>query len=134
MAQHPLTRIGAGLIMLVKDLEGAAGEIAPEFTVRDLGSCDLGPFLGSKKDLARLLRSMPKNSASEIGRPSRTFFRDPTDGLIRFCSIREITALETPARLASAGCDGPRFVRNARSRAPRLRSWFNGFALDCLFC
>ncbi len=44
-------------------------------------------------------RSSVKNSASDIGMPSSTFFSELTDGLTRFCSISEIRPFVTPARL-----------------------------------
>ena len=59
-----------------------------------------------------------KNSASDIGMPSSTFFSELTDGLTRFCSISEIRPFVTPARLASSRCDSPYMVRTARRRAP----------------
>ena len=65
---------------------------------------------------------MPKKSASDIGMPSSTFLSEPTDGLVRFCSIREMMALQTPARFASSRCDSPCIWRIARSRAPTSKS------------
>ena len=51
-----------------------------------------------------------KNSASDIGMPSSTFFSELTEGLTRFCSISEISPLVTPARFASSRCDRPYMV------------------------
>jgi hypothetical protein len=59
-----------------------------------------------------------KNSASDIGTPSSTFFSELTDGLTRFCSISEIVPLVTPARFASSRCDRPYIVRTAFKCAP----------------
>src|SRR5260370_28216504 len=56
-------------------------------------------------------RSRVKKSASDIGRPSRTFLSELTDGLTRFCSISEIKPLVTPARFASSRCDNPYICR-----------------------
>src|SRR5580692_7450883 len=63
-------------------------------------------------------RSRVKNSASAIGMPSSTFFRDETDGLTRFCSMSEIRPLVTPARLASSRCERPYIWRTAFRCAP----------------
>gem|GEM_PF-3959915 len=63
-------------------------------------------------------RSSVKNSASDIGTPSSTFFSELTDGLTRFCSMREIVPFVTPARLASSRCDKPYIMRTARKWAP----------------
>ena len=62
--------------------------------------------------------SRVKNSASGMCMPSRTFFSELTDGLTRFCSIREMSPLVTPARRASSRWDRPKVVRTLRSRAP----------------
>ena len=40
------------------------------------------------------------------------------DGLTRFCSIREMVPLVTPARLASSRCDSPNLSLTMRKRAP----------------
>src|SRR5262245_26966835 len=62
--------------------------------------------------------SRVKNSASVIGTPSNTFFRELTEGLTRFCSMSEIRPLVTPARRASARCERPKVMRTLRRRAP----------------
>src|ERR1700744_1795211 len=52
-------------------------------------------------------KSKVKKSARAMGMPSRTFLRELTDGLTRFCSIKEINPLVTPARFANSRCDKP---------------------------
>ena len=59
-----------------------------------------------------------KNSASDIGTPSSTFFSELTEGLTRFCSMSEMRPLVTPARRASSRWDSPKVVRTLRRRAP----------------
>ena len=59
-----------------------------------------------------------KKSASAIGMPSSTFFRELTEGLTRFCSIKEINPLVTPARFASSRCDSPYICRTDFKCAP----------------
>ena len=63
--------------------------------------------------------SRAKKSARLIGMPPSTFFSRPTEGLVLFCSISEMTALDTPARLASSRCDRPFSSRRLRSLAGR---------------
>src|ERR1700704_4869766 len=71
-----------------------------------------------KKACGVALRSTVKNSASDIGTPSSTFLSELTEGLTRFCSMREMSPLVTPARRASSRCDRPNVVRTLRRRAP----------------
>src|SRR2546429_635875 len=71
-----------------------------------------------KKAWGVALRSSVKNSASDIGTPSSTFLSELTEGLTRFCSMREMSPLVTPARRASSRCETPKVVRTLRSRAP----------------
>src|SRR2546429_21423 len=71
-----------------------------------------------KKAWGVALRSSVKNSASDIGTPSSTFLSEVTEGLTRFCSMREMSPLVTPARRASSRCETPKVVRTLRSRAP----------------
>src|SRR5256884_1288652 len=71
-----------------------------------------------KKACGAVLRSSVKNSASDIGTPSSTFLSEVTEGLTRFCSMREMSPLVTPARRASSRCETPKVVRTLRSRAP----------------
>src|ERR1700735_2901218 len=52
-------------------------------------------------------KSKVKKSASAIGMPSSPFLSELTEGLTRFCSIKEIKPLVTPARLANSRCDRP---------------------------
>ena len=52
--------------------------------------------------LGAVIAHTMKKSASDMGRPSSTFFSELIDGLTRFCSIREMVPLVTPARLASS--------------------------------
>ena len=49
-------------------------------------------------------RSRVKKSASAMGIPSSTFLSELTEGLTRFCSIKEIKPLVTPARFANSRC------------------------------
>src|SRR5260370_540842 len=56
-----------------------------------------------------------------MGMPSSTFFRELTEGLTRFCSIKEIKPLVTPARFASSRCDNPYICRTAFKWAPTSR-------------
>src|SRR5580765_1344545 len=53
-----------------------------------------------------------------MGTPSRTFLRELTEGLTRFCSISEISPLVTPARRASSRWERLKVLRTLRSRAP----------------
>src|ERR1700689_1424362 len=53
-----------------------------------------------------------------MGMPSRTFFNELTDGLTRFCSIKEIKPLVTPARFANSRCDSPYICRTAFKCVP----------------
>ena len=53
--------------------------------------------------------------------PSSTFFRELTDGLTRFCSIKEINPLVTPARFANSRCDSPYICRTAFKWVPTSR-------------
>src|SRR5579863_7453660 len=53
-----------------------------------------------------------------MGTPSSTFLSELTEGLTRFCSMREISPLVTPARRASSRWDRPNVVRTLRRRAP----------------
>src|SRR5439155_17857036 len=71
-----------------------------------------------KKARGVALRSRVKNSASDIGTPSSTFFSELTEGLTRFCSMRDMSPLVTPARRASSRCERPKVVRIPRRRAP----------------
>src|SRR6185312_3776291 len=64
------------------------------------------------------VRSSAKNSARVIETPSSTFVSELTEGLTRFCSMREIRPLVTPARRASSRWDIPKVVRTVRRRAP----------------
>src|SRR6202051_5152773 len=50
--------------------------------------------------------------------PSSTFLSELTGGLTRFCSIREIKPLVTPARFASSRCDNPYICRTDFKWAP----------------
>ena len=70
----------------------------------------------AKKICGRGPSSMPKKSASEMGRPSSTFFSEPTEGLVRFCSIREMMALETPGALGEGALGEP--VHQAKRPQP----------------
>src|ERR1700722_17973352 len=63
-------------------------------------------------------RSRVKKSASDMGMPSSTFLSELTDGLTRFCSIKEIKPLVTPARFASSRCDNPYICRTDFKWAP----------------
>src|SRR5882762_3775832 len=56
-----------------------------------------------------------------MGIPSSTFFKELTEGLTRFCSIREIKPLVTPARFANSRCDSPYICRTAFKWAPTFR-------------
>ena len=66
-------------------------------------------------------RSNVKKSASAMGMPSSTFFKELTEGLTRFCSISEIKPLVTPARFANSRCDSPYFCRTAFKWVPTSR-------------
>src|SRR5271154_88508 len=66
-------------------------------------------------------RSSVKKSASAMGMPSSTFFKELTEGLTRFCSIREIKPLVTPARFANSRCDKPYICRTAFKWVPTSR-------------
>src|ERR1700692_1459587 len=50
--------------------------------------------------------------------PSSTFLSELTGGLTRFCSIREIKPLVTPARFANSRCDSPYICRTDFKWAP----------------
>src|SRR6202035_5121709 len=63
-------------------------------------------------------RSSVKKSASAMGMPSRTLFNELTEGLTRFCSIKEIKPLVTPARFANSRCDSPYICRTAFKWVP----------------
>src|ERR1700678_4259857 len=56
-----------------------------------------------------------------MGMPSSTFFRELTEGLTRFCSIKEIKPLVTPARFANSRCDSPYICRTAFKWAPTFK-------------
>ena len=53
-----------------------------------------------------------------MGMPSSTFFSELTEGLTRFCSIKEIRPLVTPARFANSRCDSPYICRTAFKWVP----------------
>ena len=63
---------------------------------------------------------------------------EASDGAWLSCSISEMVALVTPARLASSRCDRPAFSHTTRSRAPTAsaEAWLsaraerNNFATD----
>jgi hypothetical protein len=60
-------------------------------------------FIGAEHVLMlarRLIKG--EEAAKDIGIPSSSFFRELTEGLTRFCSIREMVALVTPLRRASS--------------------------------
>src|SRR5438552_7030255 len=65
--------------------------------------------------------SSVKKSASAIGIPSSTFFSELTEGLTRFCSIKEMSPLVTPARFANSRCDRPYICRMDFKWAPTSR-------------
>src|ERR1700756_1532406 len=67
MAQHRLTGVGAGLIVLVQDVKRAAREIAPQLTVGDLAAGDLGQILGREEHLG----PFPRLHAEEVGKGNR---------------------------------------------------------------
>jgi hypothetical protein len=54
-----------------------------------------------KKKCCCDVSALPKNAAKDRGRPSSTRLSNPTDGLVRFCSISEIVAFETSLRFAN---------------------------------
>jgi hypothetical protein len=56
-----------------------------------------------------------------MGMPSSTFFRELTEGLTRFCSIKEIKPFVTPARFANSRCDSPYICRTAFKWAPTFK-------------
>src|ERR1700729_1434847 len=80
------------------------------------------PIFGSssrgKKTCGFPPKSIVKKSASAIGMPSSTFLSELTEGLTRFCSIKEISPLVTPARFASSRCDRPYICLTAFRWAP----------------
>ncbi len=71
-----------------------------------------------------------KNSAIEIGMALRMRWSEASDGAWLSCSMSEIVALVTPARLASSRCDMPAPSRTLRSRAPiaRAEAWLSALA------
>src|SRR5438067_2165449 len=96
-------------------------KVAPEAASRRSETSGLPSSTSSsipKKAWGVALRSSVKNSASDIGTPSSTFLSELTEGLTRFCSMREMSPLVTPARRASSRCETPKVVRTLRSRAP----------------
>src|SRR3979490_828025 len=56
-----------------------------------------------------------------MGMPSSTFFKELTEGLTRFCSIKEIKPLVTPARFAISRCESPYICRTAFKWVPTSR-------------
>ena len=118
VAQHVRARIRAGRVALVHDRHGAVRAARRDEPERDAAIAEVGELVAPKNTCGLAERSSVKNSASDIGMPSSTFFSELTDGLTRFCSISEIRPLVTPARLASSRCDSPYKVRTARRCAP----------------
>ena len=75
--------------------------------------------------------SRVKKSASEMGMPSSTFFRELTDGLTLFCSISEMVLLVTPTRLASSRWLSPLDLRTSCRRAPMSITTLSLASLCC---
>jgi len=59
-----------------------------------------------KKTCGLAEKSRVKNSASDIGMPSSTFFSELTDGLTRFCSIKEMRPLSRRRALPAHAATG----------------------------
>jgi hypothetical protein len=92
----------------MKNLQGMSGEVRPDLPVRQSTAAgDLDQIGSAEEDLSRGVSSPAKKSASDIGIPPRTFLSEPTEGLVRFCSMSEMMAFETPARFASSRCESP---------------------------
>jgi len=102
MAQHGAPGIAARRVALMQDLQLTLGEVAPDLAVGYFGVADFQQFRGREEDVLARCRLETEN---DIGRPCSTFLRLLTEGLTRFCSIREMVPLVTPARLANSRCD-----------------------------
>jgi len=94
---------GAGCVLLAQKAHLAAGDRRAHQQQAQAVATQVGLFVGAEDVLVFAWRLVEgEKSARDMGMLSSSFFRELTEGLTRFCSIREMVALVTPLRRASS--------------------------------